>query len=346
MTGSCARRPGTCRASRTRPSSRRRRTSTRCKALDAAGNRSVESNAAEVTTPAAPLTTVTFTPVADARVEDGSPSSNFGTSTKLQASGGVPKRESYLRFQLAGITGPVVGATLRMTSTTDGTKDGPALYGAGGGWSETGLAWSNRPSHDATAAHDIAAIPKGTVADYNASSLVNGNGTLNLALISTYNDNVDFGSRELADDGEAAAADRHVRHVQLGHDGSLCAGHPQRRGADPQPGGPVLGRGERQRRRDRIRDPARRRTDRDRRRRDQLRRHHRQPADPLRLRREGARRRRQPLRSEQHRGGQHAGAARQHDGDVQRGRRRARRAGPPDHQLRDVVEAARDQRTA
>ena len=72
-----------------------------------------------------------------------------------------------------------------MTSTTDGTKDGPALYGAGGGWSETGLAWSNRPSHDATAAHDIAAIPKGTVADYNATSLVNGNGTLNLALIST-----------------------------------------------------------------------------------------------------------------------------------------------------------------
>ena len=196
------------------------------KALDAAGNRSVASNAAEVTTPAAPLTTVTFTPVADARVEDGSPSSNFGTSTKLQAGGGVPKRESYLRFQLAGITGPVVDAKLRMTSTTDGTKDGPALYGAGGGWSETGLAWSNRPSHDATAAHDIAAIPKGTVADYNATSLVNGNGALNLALISTYNDNVDFGSRELADTAKRPQLDRHVRHVQLGHDGTLGAGHP------------------------------------------------------------------------------------------------------------------------
>ena len=71
-----------------------------------------------------------------------------------------------------------------MTSTTDGTKDGPALYGAGGGWNETELAWSNRPSHDATAADDIAAIPKGTVADYNAESLVNGNGLVNMALIS------------------------------------------------------------------------------------------------------------------------------------------------------------------
>ncbi|MGH2978711.1 MAG: DUF7594 domain-containing protein [Solirubrobacterales bacterium] len=169
------------------------------KALDAAANRSPASNAADATTPAEPLTTVTFTPIADARVEDGMPSANFGTSTKLQAGGGVPKRESYLRFQLAGITGPVVGATLRMTSTTDGSKDGPALYGSGGGWNETELAWSNRPSHDATAADDLVGIPKGTVAEYDATPLVNGNGAVNLALISDFNDNVDFGSREHAD---------------------------------------------------------------------------------------------------------------------------------------------------
>jgi chitodextrinase len=172
------------------------------KALDAAANRSEPSDAAQATTPAAPLTTVTFTPVADARVEDGMPSANFGTSTKLQAGAGVPKRESYLRFQLAGITGPVVDAKLRMTSTTDGTKDGPALYGAGGGWNETELAWSNRPSHDATATDDVLGIPKGTVAEYDATSLVNANGTLNLALISAFNDNVDFGSREHGDESK------------------------------------------------------------------------------------------------------------------------------------------------
>ena len=135
------------------------------KALDAAVNRSPASNAASVTTPPAPLTTLTFTPVADTRVEDGTPSANFGSSIKLQSGGGVPKRESYLRFQLAGITGAVVEAKLRMQSTTDGTKNGPALYGAGGGWNETELAWSNRPSHDASAADDLGAIPKGTVAD-------------------------------------------------------------------------------------------------------------------------------------------------------------------------------------
>jgi chitodextrinase len=169
------------------------------KALDAAVNRSDASSAAEVTTPPAPLTTLTFTPVADTRVQDDSPTANFGSSTKLQAGGGVPKRESYLRFNLAGITGPVVEAKLRMQSTTDGTKNGPALHGAGGGWNETELAWSSRPSHDPAAAHDYGAIPKGTVATYDAESLVNGNGLVNMALISDFNDSVDFGSREHAD---------------------------------------------------------------------------------------------------------------------------------------------------
>jgi glucose/arabinose dehydrogenase len=170
------------------------------RALDAAGNRSPMSDPAQATTPEAPLTTLTFSPVADTRVEDAMPSANFGTSSKLQAGGGLPKRESYLRFDLSGITGPVVNAKLVLTSTTDGTKDGPALYGAGGGWNETELAWSNRPSHDAVAAHDLAGIPKGTVAEYDASSLVNGNGLVNLALISSANDNVDFGSREYAEE--------------------------------------------------------------------------------------------------------------------------------------------------
>ena len=219
------------------------------KALDAAVNRSPASNAASVTTPPAPLTTLTFTPVADTRVEDGMPSANFGSSIKLQSGGGVPKRESYLRFQLAGITGPVVEAKLRMQSTTDGTKNGPALHGAGGGWNETELAWSNRPSHDPTPAHDYGAIPKGTVAMYNAESLVNGNGLVNMALISDFNDSVDFGSREHTDVAVAAAADRDVRLVGQRHAAADGSRHAHRRGSEPHPGQPVVGRRHRQRRR-------------------------------------------------------------------------------------------------
>ena len=169
------------------------------RALDAATNRSAASNTANVTTPAPPTATLTFAPVADARVDEASPAASFGTSTTLQAMGGSKKRESYLRFQLAGVAGRVVSARLRLTATTDGTKDGPALYRAGATWTEAGLTWSNRPSRDATPVADLGAIALGATAEYDATALVTGNGSINLGLVSSSSDNVDFGSRELAD---------------------------------------------------------------------------------------------------------------------------------------------------
>ena len=169
------------------------------RALDAAGNRSVESNTARVTTPALPTATLTFSPAADARVDESTATVNYGASATLQALGGKSRRESFLRFQLAGISGRVTAARLRLTATTDGTSDGPALYRANGGWSEAALTWANRPPRDALPVADVDAIGLGAVAEYNAAALVTGNGTLDLALASASNDNVDFGSRELTD---------------------------------------------------------------------------------------------------------------------------------------------------
>jgi hypothetical protein len=142
---------------------------------------------------------LTLFPIADARVDQNAPSANFGASDTLQAVAGGKRRESYLRFQLAGITGRVVSATLRLTATTDGTKDGPALHRVGGTWTETGLTWATRPARDALPVSDVGAIAPGAVAEYDAMPLVTGNGTVDVGLIPASNDNVDFGSRELAD---------------------------------------------------------------------------------------------------------------------------------------------------
>ena len=164
----------------------------------------------------ADLRTLTFTPVADARADEGSPETNFGASSKLQATGSVPRRESYLRFQLLGISGPVVSARLRLTSTTDGTKDGPALYRSGGSWSEGELTWANRPSRDEQPVSDVAAIPLGTVAEYDATPLVSADGDVDMALVSTFTDNVDFGSRDHAD--AAKRPQLEVTYDASGHD--------------------------------------------------------------------------------------------------------------------------------
>src|ERR687883_229408 len=69
--------------------------------------------------PAAAVATVsqTFTPVADAYVSSAKPSSNYGTSPKLKADAS-PVVTTYLRFDVTGIPGDVVQATLRLHPPT------------------------------------------------------------------------------------------------------------------------------------------------------------------------------------------------------------------------------------
>src|SRR5206468_3322963 len=98
-------------------------------ALDAAGNESAPSNTATATTPG--LTTLTFAADADARVEEANPTLNYGTDTILRADGGPdPDVESYLRFSVSGVSGPVQSAKLRLWVTSS-TADGPAVYTTG-----------------------------------------------------------------------------------------------------------------------------------------------------------------------------------------------------------------------
>ena len=75
-----------------------------------------------------PPTTLTFAPVVDADVNEGSPGTNYGTNVLLRLDGGAdPDRESYLRFAVSGVTGTVQSAKLRLYSP-NGTDNGPAVY--------------------------------------------------------------------------------------------------------------------------------------------------------------------------------------------------------------------------
>ncbi len=171
------------------------------KALDAAGNRSAPSNAVNVITPAAPAsTTVTFAPDADARVEEITPSTNFGASTRLKAEDATdPGIESFLRFQLTGLVGQVQSATLRLFDHDDSTVDGPAVYSASSSWTESAVTWANKPARSGLPSDDKGALTKATFVDFNVKPLVTGNGALTLSLVSVSNDSASFASREYAD---------------------------------------------------------------------------------------------------------------------------------------------------
>jgi glucose/arabinose dehydrogenase/PKD repeat protein len=153
------------------------------------------------------LRTLRFAPVADARVESSNSGTNYGTSNKLRTDGN-PKVESLLRFNVAGIAGTVQSAKLRLRALSDGTGDGPALYTAASGWTETGVKWSNRPTFGTTAIGDKGAVAANSVVEYDVKSLVTGNGELNLGLRQPGSDSLELASRE-----DTTAAKRPVLEV-------------------------------------------------------------------------------------------------------------------------------------
>jgi acid phosphatase type 7 len=141
--------------------------------------------------------TLTFITDADAKVQESNPDTNAGTSTDLEVIKANNRNvESYLRFPVSGVTGTVQSAILRVYSTTDGTRNGPAVYATGSSWSETGITWNNRPARTSGAIDNQGKIATNTWVEYDVTSLLSGNGTYSFVLGGESNDNVIFSSRQ------------------------------------------------------------------------------------------------------------------------------------------------------
>lgn len=96
-----------------------------------------------------PASTVTLAPVADAYTQNGDQTNNnFGASASLavKASGGSLARESYLRFDLAPLSGLLFNASLRLLPfTTNEPIDHALALVSDDAWGESTLTWNNRP---------------------------------------------------------------------------------------------------------------------------------------------------------------------------------------------------------
>ncbi|WP_162159748.1 CBM96 family carbohydrate-binding protein [Cystobacter fuscus] len=142
------------------------------------------------------VTTVTFTPSADAVARRDSPEQNFGSEETLSVDQS-PEESGYLRFNVTGLTGTVTHARLRLY-VTDSTTDGPRLYGTRNwDWQESTLTWYRSPyASEQQLLEDKAALSSGTWADFNVSAAVHGDGDYTFILEATSADGVDFASRE------------------------------------------------------------------------------------------------------------------------------------------------------
>ena len=194
------------------------------KAMDLAGNRSTFSNTSSATTP---QQLVTLTPTADARVEQATPTTNFGTATALRVDAGSTPVESYLLFNASGLAGTLRHATLRVWASS-GTVDGPAVYTSPANWTETGITWANRPTRTGGAGTDDKAdIPTGTWVEYDVTTLMTGNGTWSFVLAGVSSDGVDFHSKEGANDPQLV--------ITMGAADTQAPSAPTLSGAAPSP---------------------------------------------------------------------------------------------------------------
>jgi PKD repeat protein len=140
---------------------------------------------------------LSFTAVADSRVEEANPATNYGSSTRLGTDGDAGLRvASYLRFDVGGISGTVKSATLRLYVVSDPTVDGPAVQATASDWTETGITWNTRPQTTSAPVADLGAAAVNTWVDLDVTSLVTRNGSVSFALIQSATDGVAFYARE------------------------------------------------------------------------------------------------------------------------------------------------------
>ncbi len=140
---------------------------------------------------------LTYAVEADARVKQASPATNYGSLAYVSVDGAPdPIEESYLRFNVSGVSGAIQSAKLRVYVTANGTVNGPAVQLAGNAWTESTLTWNTRPALLSGAADNKGALPINAWVEYNVTSLVTGNGTYTFALIADSTDGAEFSSRE------------------------------------------------------------------------------------------------------------------------------------------------------
>ncbi len=140
--------------------------------------------------------TLTAPPAADARVEEANPTWNFGADSTLAVDGGGdPATESFLRFEVTGITAPVQSAILGLYAT-NATVAGPSLYQTAADWEESEITWETRPPRTGAAVAEVGGFAAETWVEYDVTAVVTADGAYSFVLATTSTDGTNFVSRE------------------------------------------------------------------------------------------------------------------------------------------------------
>ncbi|GEM_PF-4308999 len=137
----------------------------------------------------------TFDATADAYTSSVQPSTNFGTDTALKIKSTSPVNQSYLQFNINGLTAPIANAKLRLY-VNDPSAGGNKVYQVSNDWQESTITYKNAPVLPSTVIIQGGAAKLNNWIEYDVTSAVTGNGAISFALSSTNFDLAGFNSRE------------------------------------------------------------------------------------------------------------------------------------------------------
>jgi hypothetical protein len=148
-----------------------------------------------VSLPNATATTVTtrFSPRADAYVSQTRPTANFGSAKALLAGSRPKVRRSYLRFEVANLSGTVAKATVRFYSNDTSQTGFQVRAVPDAGWDEQAITYNNAPPPGSVVA-TVPQVAADTFTSVDVTGLVAGAGVVSLAV--TAADRLRLASRE------------------------------------------------------------------------------------------------------------------------------------------------------
>ncbi|MCH9650067.1 MAG: DNRLRE domain-containing protein [Deltaproteobacteria bacterium] len=131
--------------------------------------------------------------------------SNFGDRGYLRVRGGGPQGTDharvYLKFSVAGVSGSVLDATLRVKTKDQPIANATVWLVPNGAWNESTISWSNHPVAGAVQGPTIYNLAPNSWIEFDVSQLVSGNGQYTLVLAtSDPRDYRQFWSREASPD--------------------------------------------------------------------------------------------------------------------------------------------------
>ena len=162
-------------------------------AYDTAFNPSATSDPLLVS--AAAASTLTFAPDADASIYAGSPTTNYGTSTRLETDNS-PVKHFLIRFTVSGIgSKQVTSANLRLACVDASPRGGDISLAASTPWDESTVTWNTAPAAGTTIS-SLGAVAAGTTYQFDVSSAIHGDGTYTFRVTTPNADGADFTSRD------------------------------------------------------------------------------------------------------------------------------------------------------